>query len=250
MLKNLWLEECSAGTTRTPEFSICCAKGTVQLPLIQPVPQVVRFIASDTNKGNRFLPHIRRYNTALSFASKGVNIDPWYADGRQGNYTFSERETVKFSQIYLHDPHEQLGIYGQLDRQAVEDFQSILEAINPLCQLYKSIRQREHGMNIEELCIVMKSKKGVRGELLRPYDLPSAPEIAILMPDAEAAVGRDVVVVEGKNGPCGANAGGVIQEQEAKGDKELIGEALGPEENHADDNEDQNEARTKYITAL
>ncbi|KAI8599597.1 hypothetical protein EDD21DRAFT_289285, partial [Dissophora ornata] len=34
----------------------------------------------------------------------------------------------------------------------------------------------------------------------RPYDLPSAPEIAIFMPDAEAAVGRDVVV-EGKNGP-------------------------------------------------
>ncbi|KAI8599123.1 hypothetical protein EDD21DRAFT_296269, partial [Dissophora ornata] len=58
-----------------PEFSICCSKGTVQLPLIQPVPQVVQFIASDTNKGNLFLPHIRRYNTALSFASKGVNID-------------------------------------------------------------------------------------------------------------------------------------------------------------------------------
>ncbi|KAF8924892.1 hypothetical protein BGZ58_001329 [Dissophora ornata] len=84
---------------------------------------------------------------------------------------------------------------------AWEDLQSILEAINPFCRFYKSIRQREHGMNIEELLrIVMKSKKGVRGQPLRPYDLPSAPEIAIFMPDAEAAVGRDVVV-EGKNGP-------------------------------------------------
>ncbi|KAI8596876.1 hypothetical protein EDD21DRAFT_311583, partial [Dissophora ornata] len=131
--------------------SICCAKGIVQLPLIQLVPQVVRFIASGTNKGNRFLPHIHRYNTALSFASKGVNIDPRYANGRQGNYTFciqssaykvhriitlipAERETAKFSQIYIYDPHEQLGIrmgiYVQLDRQVLEDLQSILEVIN------------------------------------------------------------------------------------------------------------------------
>ena len=69
-------------------------------------------------QGRDFRDHIRAYNSALAFASLGVNLDKELANARRGVYTFRihgvvhhyigqltprEGEAPSFAQIYIHD---------------------------------------------------------------------------------------------------------------------------------------------------
>ncbi len=69
-------------------------------------------------RGRAFRDHIRAYNTALAFASLGVNLDKELANAMRGVYTFRIHGTVHhhigqlmpregqapaFAQIYIHD---------------------------------------------------------------------------------------------------------------------------------------------------
>ncbi|KAF9177721.1 hypothetical protein BGZ50_008433, partial [Haplosporangium sp. Z 11] len=65
--------------------------------------------------------------------------------------------------------------------------QQELEAVNSLCQAYRSICEREAGQNVEEFKIMLKSQSGAAGLPQRQYDLPTSTEVAVLLPSEDTA---------------------------------------------------------------
>jgi hypothetical protein len=124
----------------------------------------------------------------------------------------------EFAQIYILDPLEQATrrntIFNEgLDEELLFTLQQELEACNPLCQKYKSIRELEYGKNISRLKILLKhceeplhqegqlQRKRRRRQLQeRQYDLPTALEVAVLMPGEDTKGPRDIIVESRTNG--------------------------------------------------
>lgn len=118
-----WLaEQLKKSSARNPQFSICCANGTVVLPLSSKPPvELANLLESSDGPSKEFQKNIRGYNTALCFASLGASID--YSVQINGPYNFrihgsmyhaisslipNINEKPKFAQIYFHDTDNEL----------------------------------------------------------------------------------------------------------------------------------------------
>ena len=88
----------------------------MSLPDIEPVPEIMDLLL---NSSSRFLHHIRKYNSVLSFTSCAAKVDRSLADARDGIYTFRIHSSIyhsahtllpaddypsRFLQIYICDP--------------------------------------------------------------------------------------------------------------------------------------------------
>ncbi|KAK5805645.1 hypothetical protein F5H01DRAFT_268272, partial [Linnemannia elongata] len=204
-----------------PLFSICCLQGRVHAPQISANPTLLEFISDQSAAGNAFRNNIRKYNSALSFTSMGVTTDLDLANAREGVYTYRiqgavvhevgplrarEGEKPTFAQIYFHDPNEQVARRQEIFPDVLEeghlrDIQAALETSNRFCQAYKNIREREaeHGP-IEDVKIVLKATRETDGRRQRQYDLPSANEVAVLLPGDDTAIERRDIVMQGRDG--------------------------------------------------
>jgi hypothetical protein len=94
----------------------------------------------------------------------------------------------KCAQIYIYDPQLQARyrnmIYDEpLDHELLFEFRHLLDEANPLCKLYKSIRQREILDDLTLHKIVLKGNVRSTSNAERPYDFPTtSTEIAFLLP--------------------------------------------------------------------
>ena len=151
----------------------------------------------------------------------GVTVDLELANACQGVYTFRiqgavvhemstlwpvEGQPSKFTQIYFYDPDEQATQQAQvfdniLQQECLREIQTTQENSNRFCHLYKTIREHEAEQgSTEGLTIVLKAAREVRGCRQRQYDLPSANEVAVLLPgDGTATEPRDIHI-EGQDG--------------------------------------------------
>ena len=69
-------EKLLASTKSCFKFSLCCGQSKVVLPPLAPPPDLLLHLLTATDsRGKAFRDHIRSYNTALGFASLGVNLD-------------------------------------------------------------------------------------------------------------------------------------------------------------------------------
>ena len=217
----VWLQERSGGSKASPIFSICCQQGRVKVPEIEADPTLLEMISNLSTMGSEFRRNIRKYNSVLSFTSMGVTVDLELANACQGVYTFriqgavvhemstlrpAEGQPSKFAQIYFYDPDEQAarraGFFDNtLQQERLREIQAILEISNRFCHLYKTIREREAEQgSTEDLTIVLKAAREVKGRRQRQYDLPSANEVAVLLPgDGTATEPRDIRI-EGRDG--------------------------------------------------
>lgn len=106
-----------------PEFSICCMKGKVQLPLLSEPPELLRKLFSGEDKrSNNFFQNIRSYNNMFAFTSMGGKVETLRNDGRSppsfvisgqnyhriGTLLPSEGERPKFAQLYIYDTQNEL----------------------------------------------------------------------------------------------------------------------------------------------
>ena len=73
----LWeSEKLSTSTKSWYKFSLCCGQGKVVLPpLASPPEMLMHLLTAADKRGREFRDNIRAYNSALSFASLGVNLD-------------------------------------------------------------------------------------------------------------------------------------------------------------------------------
>ena len=74
-------EKLSTSTRLFPKFPLCCGQAKVVLPSIATPPDLLAHLltAGDT-RGRAFRDIIRAYNSALAFASLGVNLDKQLAN--------------------------------------------------------------------------------------------------------------------------------------------------------------------------
>ena len=169
-----------------------------------------------------FRQEIRRYNSAVAFTSCGVNRDRRYANQSRGVYTFriqgsvhhfhgslfpEEGQAARFCQIYIYDDAEQLdrrmGIFRDpLNPQFLHILQQAIANNNPFVNVYRSVRERVSAPladSTEDVRIVFRAERTTRAS--RQYALPSASEVAVLLPEHgdQPGVGRDIVI-EGRNG--------------------------------------------------
>lgn len=114
----LWFSEKIKSTTASnPEFSICCSRGKVQLPLLREAPRPLNDLLMGRHKDSRnFLEHIRAYNMMYAFTSMGGHLDSTYNKGggpysyrlggqnyhRLGSLLPVEGASPKFSQLYMY----------------------------------------------------------------------------------------------------------------------------------------------------
>jgi hypothetical protein len=214
----LWVQERVSSSSRlNPKFSVCCAQGRVIVPKIQPDPDglILRLLTGSSRESLQFRTNIRKYNTCTSFASMGANVDPAMANGKDGVYSFRIQGQVShllgsllpdpdstpgFSQLYIFDPQEQATrrnkfYNNQLDLNILLQLQELLEKYNPFCKLYRSIRERENGIQeILQYTIVIKGDVDLKGRPLRQYDSPVTTEVAGLLPGDPSISHRDIVV--------------------------------------------------------
>ena len=89
------------------------------LPSIASHPELLMHLLTAADpRGRAFRDQIRAYNSALAFASLGVNLDKGLANAKEGVYTFRihgvvhhligqlmprQGEAPCFAQIYIHD---------------------------------------------------------------------------------------------------------------------------------------------------
>ena len=148
-------EKLSTSTKDDFKFSLCCGQGKVVIPALPSPPELLmlmHLLTATDSRGRAFREHIRAYNSALAFASLGVNLDKELASARRGVYTFRIHgvvhhyigqltprvgETPSFAQIYIHDgtPEGELENrqrhLGDASLPELRLLQNLLHEVNP-----------------------------------------------------------------------------------------------------------------------
>ena len=116
----VWYEERveKTKTSNKTDFSLCCQKGKVQLPLLQQPPTLLQNFLNGFDDGSIiFLQNIRIYNSMFSFTSIGGKIDismnnssappQFILNGqnyhRIGSLLPQDGWKPKFAQLYIYD---------------------------------------------------------------------------------------------------------------------------------------------------
>ena len=134
-------------------FSDCCAQGAVALPPLEPVPNVLIELLANREG---FMPYIRAYNSALSFASIGANVDTGLIERTDGIYTFRIHGTMYhrlgsllpepgeqpgFAQLYFYDTDHKvdhrLRHMDKLDRRTVVVLQNMIRNVNRFYEIFQ-----------------------------------------------------------------------------------------------------------------
>ncbi|KAI2508123.1 helicase [Fragilaria crotonensis] len=199
-------------------FSSCCAKGKVSLLPLDPTPNVLMDLF---HAHELFMPHIRAYNSALSFASIGANVDDALIDRSCGIYTFRIHGSMyhrlgsllpepgqhpAFAQLYFYDTNHEvdnrLHHLNTLDRNTLVLLQQMIQNQNRLYGLFKQALDEETlASNTDGNHDVELPGHNVAMHILdqpeldnRRYNAPSSSEVAVILPD-EGSGNRDIRVL-------------------------------------------------------
>ena len=209
-------EKLSTSTKSCYKFSLCCGQGKVVLPpLASPPEMLMHLLTAADKRGREFRDQIRAYNSALAFASLGVNLDKEISNARRGVYTFRiqgvvhhyigqltprEGEAPSFAQIYIHDGtaegeiENRLKHLGEASLPELRGLQALMHEVKPYVRYFK------HGIEL------MRAQGGTDVRMIiradgvpdpRRYNAPTAPEVAVIMPGdgySEGVASRDIVL--------------------------------------------------------
>src|ERR1044072_3218901 len=120
----VWYEERAEKSKHCsdPEFSICCMKGAVDLPLLEKPPTLLHNLINGKDpRCKSFRENIRAYNSLFSFTSIGGKVESSINDGngppqfilsgqnfhRIGSLLPSDGAHPKFAQLYIYDTHNE-----------------------------------------------------------------------------------------------------------------------------------------------
>jgi hypothetical protein len=197
----------------------CCHNGKVSLQPLQPVPNELHnlFTQSNANAKN-FFENIRSYNSAMAFASFGASLAP---PPGYGPYCFRIHGQIYHRSGSLHPDHAATPSYSQLyiieGDQAVETrmahrenqncrydimhlLTQVMDRVNPYAAAYKRMKQ------IEDEQLQQAESSGApppkvtmhfkQGKDVRRYNEPRHDEVAVIFvsPDGAPPADRDIVV--------------------------------------------------------
>ena len=223
-----WLDErilCYPSTIRNPLFNTCCNQGDVVLPPMQQLPQLLHSLYNDdTSLARHFRTHIRKYNSALAFASLKYQPDQRTRGGLQcfqihgalyhlaGPLQHAANTRPQFAQVFLYDPEDAVqqlrcrpGGHALSEAIEVVLFQQLLEMLhncNPFIAMYRTVHERlqEAMANIpeEQLQIILNPRMELicaTGAVRRWHNVPVANEVAMIIPDEYGVASvRDIIL--------------------------------------------------------
>ncbi len=211
------------GTGIKPHMGrLCCGQGMKVLPPLPPILEGIEALLSgETEMSRRFLRNPRYYNNTMALASVQANDATVRNSGpsafrvsgqlyrRTGPLQNAEGVPPVAGQTYFHDPEFQSqhratrsGTRSEediaADREIYEHLRRVLqdEANNLLIQSYKTIGEyiEENDLNPEEYAVVLLDKVPTDQHPGR-FNLPTAPEIALLLMDDVPVNAQSKVVV-------------------------------------------------------
>lgn len=202
-------------------YSICCGKGKVQLPMLQPdPPELHNLLVDGGTRGRMFENKKLLYNNIFSFTSFGADIDHSLNNGggpfvlRVRGHTCHKIGSLnppvgckpKFAQLYMYDGQEEIERRLQFPRDVkdvdatiVADLSNMLNRENALVRIYKQVRQRFHGVEQTDVRFRLLERRTTDG---RYVNIPSRNdyEFAGLVIDNDFVNHRDILVDHKKLG--------------------------------------------------
>ncbi|KAF7145290.1 hypothetical protein RHSIM_Rhsim04G0168000 [Rhododendron simsii] len=210
-----WMGEKLANSSLTrPLFGTCCLQGKIKLPsLIAPPLALQELYDGNDKRSKSFRLHTREYNATNAFTSFGAKLDTRVLNGR-GPLSFTIQGELRhrigsllpqpgheviYSQLYIYDPESALNARNNRNphfrRDVLKTIQDCLLTFNPFpkkfLRAFEILNQSESvGQNLPAYLHYSSSTDR------RSYNLPTADEIAIILPgDGTKKSGmRDIVL--------------------------------------------------------
>jgi hypothetical protein len=209
-----WMAEKLKGSSESnPKLGTCCNHGKIDIPLLESPPEALRqlFTGQDSD-AKEFRKNITRYNAAFAFTSLGAKMDRAINhSGRSGwvfricgNLYHSTRaleppagQAPSYAQLYIYDPEvalqQRMRRNDNLRQNTMRLLQNVMLEHNAYASVYKhahEILSEEH--NVRTVNIRLRV---MPGNDRRRYNLPTADEVAVILPgDGVAQDKRDVIL--------------------------------------------------------
>ena len=213
-----WMaERLSKSTNRSPKFGKCCAEGKVQLPLLEEPPEPLHtLLNSDTPSAVTFRQNLWKYNRAFSFTSLGVHEDHKVNKGngppvfrisgelhhKSGALTPPEGRLPRYAQLYVYEPRAALDARIQqnsdLDPSVMEALQQMLADNHQYVPVYRHAFEILQNYDVaNDVEVRLRLEPGLDR---RRYNLPTADEVAVILPGSSSTQPRDIVLRQ-RDGP-------------------------------------------------
>ncbi|KAF9538616.1 hypothetical protein CPC08DRAFT_738836 [Agrocybe pediades] len=208
-----WMDErLSSSSDTNPRFSDCCCDGRVRLPLLEEPPEpLLHLLNSDDRSAKAFREDIWKYNRALAFTSLGVTEDHSINRGRgqpvfkicgelchqAGSLLPDGDKPPRYAQLYIYEPRAALESRMQqnpsLSRTTMQGLQDMLLEHHQYAPVYKHAHQILHDYEgrVEDAEIRLRVAPGLDK---RRYNLPTADEVAVILPGSNSTAPRDIIL--------------------------------------------------------
>jgi hypothetical protein len=197
--------------TNRPEFTGCCQRGRVRLPLLPPPPPFLcGLLESNDVKAKEFRSNIRQYNMALAFTSLGVTEDTvvnrcggwvFHIQGKLCHLVSSLRpdESIppSYVQLYIYNTQMALAQRMKWNDNLSSNMMNCLQTM--LLQHHHYSSEFKHTYEIlSDYHNVPNASIRLRvmpGHDQRRYNLPTSDEVAVILPgDGTAPERRDIIL--------------------------------------------------------
>ncbi|KAF7762454.1 hypothetical protein Agabi119p4_9047 [Agaricus bisporus var. burnettii] len=199
--------------SRRQTYLSCCHHGKVTLRLLQQPPQPLHGLYTSFNiEGKLFRHNIVQYNAALAFTSLGVMPD--HAVNQQpgppvfrvhgevmhwsGRLLPEADTTPSYAQLYIFDAQQALELRmsrnASLDEGTMRALQTMVINHNAYYRLYLHAYEIINRAHIPDYSARLVTVPGCHG---RQNDLPTAEEVAVILPDQASRIqptSRDIIL--------------------------------------------------------
>jgi hypothetical protein len=216
-----WAGENQDSRVGSQKFEACCKRGDLVLhPFRQPPTLLQDLLAAQNPRSRHFRDNIRRYNSAFAFTSiecettdRGMHGGPncFQIHGAlyhtTGPLDPAPGQQPRYAQLYFHDPQTAAAIRHSLndglDHQIISQITEMLHEIrNPYIGLYKTAWERLRQSFGNPIRILLNPQMRLiieTGADRRRENLPTANEVAAIIPDESDQAGEREVVIAKRN---------------------------------------------------
>ncbi|KAJ7164034.1 hypothetical protein C8R43DRAFT_827356, partial [Mycena crocata] len=205
-----WMAEKTANSSLIrPQFGMCCNHGKVELNPLKDIPaDLDKLFKDDTTQAKEFRKNIAQYNTALSFTSLGVQEDRSINNGggppifrihgdlchRIGTLLPSEGQRPTYAQLYIYEPRAALDHRMNNNSNLRRDTMEILQRVVRDNHQYAPLFRHSYEALANEADNVSVSLRVAPGVHARRGNLPTADEVAVILPNQQGTEPRDIIL--------------------------------------------------------
>jgi hypothetical protein len=133
------MQDCGALHWKQETFNMCCGKGKIRIPVLQPPPRELQELLD--RQDAHYMANVRAYNTALQMASSTIKVDNTLGSWNQmrvngqiqhlmGSLTPAANELPQYAQLYVLDPKDavanRMRIFDKLQKSVLTPLQKML----------------------------------------------------------------------------------------------------------------------------